>query len=137
MIKSWPFARAAAHCLFQFILLLTMTSRNLAISFNSMQKLFSISARLGNGIHFLGLRVCGVVLLDMLSSWSFSIPNLQCWYLAHMEMPSGHPMMSRIFSYTSERSFLVTMMVASSMKRRVHSPFLVSGIFSRSALYSR
>jgi hypothetical protein len=136
-IQSWPFARAAAHCPFQFILLSMMMPRNLAVFFDGIWKLFSVSARLGTWMHFLRLRVCGIVFLDMLSSWNFSIPNSQLWILAHAETPPGHPMMSRIFSCISEKSFPITMMVVLLTKRRVHSPFLVSGIFSRSALYSR
>jgi hypothetical protein len=136
-IQSWPFIRAAAHCPFQFILLLTMMPRNLAVSFDSMWKLFSVSVCLGTWMRFLGLRVCGIVFLDMSSSWNFSILNSQLWILAHAETPLGRPMMSHIFLCVSEKSFPISMMVASSTKRRVHSPFLVSGIFSRSVLYSR
>jgi hypothetical protein len=74
---SCPFARAAAHCPFQFSWLSTITPRNLAVSFDGIHSFPSISAHLGIGILFLGFKGCVTNIFMMSSSWNFSMWNSQ------------------------------------------------------------
>ena len=137
IIQLCPFARAAAPCAFQLSLLLTIFPRNFAVSTGGMQWLPSMSALHGSGILFLGLRVCGIIFLDMLSSWNFLIPNSQLCILAHAKTPSVLFMMLQILSCVSWKSFPITSISTSSTYRRMCLPSLIIIIFSMSTLYSR
>ena len=132
--QSCPFAIAAAHCPFQFSLLSTMTPRNFAVSFEGMHWFPSIRVCLGVGILLLGFSGCGMSLCVMSRSWNFSMPNSQLWSLAHSNIPPAQFMMFRNFSWVSKKSLPMTMITASSTKSDIHSPVLIIGIFSRSAL---
>jgi hypothetical protein len=71
IIHVCSFARAAAHCPFQFSLLSTITPRNLAVSADEMRWFPSVRVRRGIGMRFLGLRGCGAVFLVISNSWNY------------------------------------------------------------------
>jgi len=137
IIQLCPFAKAVAPCAFQLSLLLTTTPRNFAVSADGMWWLLSMSALHGSGILFLGLRVCGIIFLDMSSSWNFSIPNLQLCVLAHAKTPSVLFMMFQILLCVLWKSLPIASISMSSTYRRLHLPSLIFVILSMSALYSR